>query len=721
MQIELVWKTCRRFVFLLLSVACLLLTINRLSTFAQAVDGYVPGEVVVKLQQHDQLAAVAAAFDLDPLPLDQFGSRPIYRLRILDQADPLGRAAELATDGRVLYAEPNYLEETPEGRQRISWAKGGSEDEYADQWAGATIGLPLAHTVSQGAGVTVAVLDTGIDAQHPAFAGRLLSGYDFVDMDDDPREEGRADMHLAYGHGTHVAGLVALAAPAAKIMPLRVLNPEGEGNIWVLAEALAYAVNPDGDPTTADGAQVINLSLSTRRPTALLTEVINAVTCSDDDDDDDGGDDCLVPNGRGAVVLAAAGNSASTELEFPAAEAISGLLAVAATTAADTLTTFSSYGSWVHVAAPGEQIISPVPGGYGVWSGTSMATPLAAGQAALLRAVHPDWDAAAVTEQIVATAVEIDGAMPRRIDAAAALGVAAAGLLTVTGTAANDDIQLQVGPAPGVVTILKAPGMADGTRFTGIHRIAVSSDDNATDKVVIKAALDHDFTIEIAAGGGDEVTLETAALAPQINLQVTLVSPSGDNKLVWLVDSVAHELALGLTVESGAGKDEVIWQVTTDEPSAKLALQLAANTGGGADKIETILKSAAAAVDLTFAANTAGADDQVKLELDQSVPATVVAALDVRLDAGSDTGEILLKGSNAQVTMDGALHGGGNNDTLKLLIEGAATGEVTVSGDAGKDSCSAAPVVRISCENIQVVGTIAVANPYITYLTLIYR
>ena len=694
---------------------------------AAGEESYLPGEVVVKLFQATDLAGVAADYQLDPLPLDQFGSRPIYRLRILDGIDPQAKADALSGDGRVQYAEPNFLEETPEGRQRARWARGGSSSEYAEQWAGSKIGLPAAHTITRGAGVTVAVLDTGIDLTHPAFAGRLVGGYDFVAMDGDPSEEGNAEQNLSYGHGTHVAGLVALAAPEAKIMPLRVLDAEGRGNIWVLAEALAYAVDPDSNPSTADGAQVINLSLSTRRPTALLNEVINAITCSADDDDDGGDDDddgdgnCLVPNGRGAVVLAAAGNSASTALEYPAAENIPGLLAVAATTPADTLTAFSTAGNWVHIAAPGEQIISPVPGGYGVWSGTSMATPLAAGQAALLRAVHPDWDAAAVTQQIVATAVEIGDPTTRRIDVAATLDVADPGVLTVTGTPANDDILLQVGPTVGEVTILKAPGIAEGTQFTDIYRIAVVSSDNVTDKVAIKAALHHDFAIDIDAGGGDEVSLETTALATHVNLQVALVSPSGNNKLAWIVDSAAHALALGLTVESGTGKDEVIWKVTAAEPSAQLAVHLAANTGGDADKIETILTSAAAVVDLAFTVNTGAADDQVKVELDQIAPATVTVALDMHLDDGSDTGEIFFKGHNTQVLVNGGLHGGAQNDVLKLLGEGSAAGTPLLHGDAGHDSCSAIPIAQVNCENTQLVGAAAMTNQHTVYLALIHR
>jgi hypothetical protein len=218
-----------------------------------------------------------------------------------------------------------------------------------------------------------------------------------------------------------VAGLIALVAPEASVMPLRVLDPEGVGNIWVIAEALAYAVNPDGDLSTDDGADVINLSLSTDRRTNLLTDIEDDVTCTDDDHPHD----CLAgARQRGAVVVAAAGNGGSSAMEYPAAEGVSGSIAVGASTTGDTLATFSSHGSWVHVVAPGDRILSSVPGGqFGVWSGTSMAAPLVAGQAALVRASSPGLDSPAVVDRIVATSTDIGGPVPRRIDTAAALGI----------------------------------------------------------------------------------------------------------------------------------------------------------------------------------------------------------------------------------------------------------------------------------------------------------
>ncbi len=243
---------------------------------------YMPGEIVVKLYDAADLAGVAADFGLDLASLKQFGSRPIYVLKINEPnlEDAPEKAQRMAQDSRVQYVEPNHRYSAPEGQKRSSWARVENVTDYAEQWAAAKIHLPEAHTAGSGAGVIVAVLDTGVDGAHSALAGHLMRGYDFVDMDADPSEVGTAEIDPAYGHGTHVAGIVALTAPEAKIMPLRVLDQNGEGNIWVLAEALHFAVNPDGDLATDDGATVINMSLGTDQRTAFLDDIINLVTCS---------------------------------------------------------------------------------------------------------------------------------------------------------------------------------------------------------------------------------------------------------------------------------------------------------------------------------------------------------------------------------------------------------------------------------------------------------
>lgn len=358
-------------------------------------------EVVVQLEVGVDAATFAAQQGLTLL--DQFGTRPIWRLRVPSGGDPEAIAEALKGRPEVVFAEANFEGQTPESDKNSVWVIGNSAQEYTRQWAPTALRLRDAHRLSKGAGVRVAVLDTGVERSHPTLANKLLLrrdgtlvGRDFVDDDDDPSETGAAG-DLGWGHGTHVAGLVALSAPSAKIMPVRVLDASGQGNLWVLAEGIGWAIDPDGRPSTDDGAHVINLSLGTTRPTQLLQTAVALATCEFDDDDDDfvhpGFDaDRERCNRRyAAIVLASAGNSGSGSEEiFPAAEGVKGSRAVAASTQQRTLAEFSNYGGWIKLAAPGDRIISSVPGAaWGTWSGTSMAAPLAAGTAALLLGSKP--------------------------------------------------------------------------------------------------------------------------------------------------------------------------------------------------------------------------------------------------------------------------------------------------------------------------------------------
>ena len=415
-------RQCLRFARLLVALSFLGCLLGQAHP-TRAIEGpeeYVPGELIVRLVPPllggvDALAqTIAARFGLQVL--DRLDTLPIFRLKILNSVLSAPLLADLLDAiPEVLYAEPNYLGETPEGVYKSSWSRGGDEGGYVSQWAPAKIRLPEAHAVSRGVGVIVAVLDTGADLDHPALAGHLAPGFDFVDLDADPSEEGTYGQDLAYGHGTHVAGLVALAAPEATIVPLRILKPDGTGNSWLLAQALRYAVGAPvaGIAPLAHKADVINISYSVRQRSLLIDDLLGLLVALPD----------------GPVVVAAAGNRGpSTVKEYPAAEGQPGVLAVAASTETDTLADFSTRGAWVDVAAPGESILSSVPdNAYSVWSGTSMSAPLAAGTAALVRARYPNLSPSQVVARIVSRSQTIDAPVSHRVDAAAALDVPPAG------------------------------------------------------------------------------------------------------------------------------------------------------------------------------------------------------------------------------------------------------------------------------------------------------
>jgi subtilisin family serine protease len=291
--------------------------------------------------------------------------------------------ASVRNDTRVLSSEENALAMPAEARQK-SWAFDDGYGSYRaclGQSSFSRMGLAAAQTVSQGAGVLVAVLDTGIDPRHPLFAGRIAGGKDFIDDDDDPTDvangidedhDGVADG--AYGHGTHVAGIIALTAPRARLLIARVLDAEGRGDVKSVAAGIRWAVG--------HGARVINLSLG------LLTNS-NAVRIAISE-----------AQAQGIVCVAAAGNSgAEFPLEYPAAN--NQTIAVAAVDADDRPASFTSYGTYVDMCAPGVNIRSAYPGGgYALWSGTSMAAPAVSGTVALLLSLHPSWNAGIVLARL---------------------------------------------------------------------------------------------------------------------------------------------------------------------------------------------------------------------------------------------------------------------------------------------------------------------------------
>jgi hypothetical protein len=406
-------------------------------------DAYIADEINLELFNETDLTSIAQQYGLQLV--EQFGKRPIFLLHTPTDSKALAARIAAENPARVKFAEENFTSGSPEGSGFTwsvgnSWSVGftwsvGGQTQYQSQWALDKIRVKEAHQVTKGAGTIVAVLDTGVDRRHPALAGRLLRGRDFVDGDDDPSEvlpagaTGPDDARHRgpYGHGTHVAGLIALTAPEAKIMPLRVLDPQGVGNTWVLMEAIAYALDPDGDPATDDGADVINMSLATIHDSNILKHIIGEA-CDDDSLNP-------VPTPTPAqpihpvVVVVAAGNRGTEQKMYPAAENVLGEISVGASDSNDTLAQFSER-KWVDVMAPGVGITSSVPGhGTGVWAGTSMASPLVAGEAALVRAAFPALTPSLVTERIRESSARFHQDIDRRVDASAAI------VPFVTGTA----------------------------------------------------------------------------------------------------------------------------------------------------------------------------------------------------------------------------------------------------------------------------------------------
>ncbi|WP_188970822.1 S8 family serine peptidase [Deinococcus aerolatus] len=220
-----------------------------------------------------------------------------------------------------------------------------------------------------GRGVTVAIIDSGIDLNHAAFDGRLSSArQDFLEMDGNPQEGGRPG-DMGFGHGTGVADIVLQVAPNAVIMPLRALAPDGTGDTREIAAAVRFAVQ--------HGAQIINASVASEPDADLENALADAAAA-------------------GVYVVLSAGNTGTNPVLYPARMARSGnaaahTLSVGSSNTDGVRSSFSSYGADLEVLAPGEGVVTAYPGNYfATWRGTSFAAPMVSGALALALGEHGD-------------------------------------------------------------------------------------------------------------------------------------------------------------------------------------------------------------------------------------------------------------------------------------------------------------------------------------------
>src|SRR5918995_1852918 len=383
----------RRAVTGALVLALCLLMLSGAASRAQAACGlgsFVPSQVIVKLNPIpgatvEHINATYGSTTLETFP----GSTDIYLLELPASSGVTETVERMASDPRLLFAEPNFFAQPPEGGGRHRPFGVNSVAPTSGEYAARALGLASAHAMSQGESTTVAVVDTGAQLDHPALTDNFegVKRYDFAEGDKNPsdRPVGKdadcdGDKDEMVGHGTHVAGIVDITAPEAEIMPLRVLDTEGYGNVFTIAKAVHFAAQNHAD--------VLNLSLGSPSRSKLLQEVIKDTTAS------------------GVLVAAAAGNANSSIAHYPAAgngvaASADGLVAVTSVNMYDQKSDFANYGTWVDIAAPGESIRSAFPvSKYAYWSGTSMATPFVSGQAALMHAVYGTLDPAGVEKRI---------------------------------------------------------------------------------------------------------------------------------------------------------------------------------------------------------------------------------------------------------------------------------------------------------------------------------
>ncbi|KQZ28025.1 S8 family serine peptidase [Duganella sp. Root1480D1] len=470
-------------------------------------------------------------------------------------------------------------------------------DPYlGSEWHIAKIGAPSAWDSTQGAGITIAILDTGVDGTHPDLAPRMVAGRDIYGNS--------ADTSDLCGHGTAVAGAAAAAGNNAtgvsgvsgqsKIMPLRIAYKGSDGLCYAYASTIASGVTYAAD----HGAKVVNVSFSNAPNSTAVQSAGNYL------------------KGKGGLLFVSANNNNRDEGFTPS----TALIAVSSTDAYDNRSSFSSYGAFVSLSAPGSNIYTTNKGGsYGAWNGTSFASPVAAGAAALVMAANPSLTADQVQNILFTTAVDL-GTAGRdiyfgygRVNAAAAVlkakgstqvvadtssptvAIAAplgsstvSGLVPVSVNAADNvgvaRVELKVNSTV-VATDTSAPfafswdskGVANG--MASLTAIAYDSAGNVTSSSPVSVNVANSTTTIVTTDTTPPTVRVTNPVAGRVNGNVTVSLSASDNK-------PASELAVWIYIDgalkaSGTGSSlSYNWQ-TNREPRGTHVVKAVAKDKAG--------------------------------------------------------------------------------------------------------------------------------------------
>ncbi len=372
-----------------------------------------------------------------------------------------GVAALLQHDPSVIFAEPDrsIQLQDPVARYENSAA---TTSITKNDWALTAIHAREAWRLGNGNGVVVAVLDTGVSDSHPDLANRVLPGWNFVRNNSDASDDD--------GHGTFVAGLIAASssqsgpigvAPGASILPVKILDSSGVGSTSSFVAGIIYAVN--------SGARIINISASGASDSAALNDAL------------------AYAESHSVVVVASSGNDANEQAPYPAA--VTTVLAVSATDHDNKLASFSSFGPYVDLAAPGVDVSSTwwsLTGGNGYLtaSGSSASAPLVSGVAAIVAGLRPDATAATLREIITESAQDIGSP---GIDAQTGFGLIDAYASALIGSS-------PVAAVGGSITMAKANGnehlMLQAGGFTPGEALTIWTSDESGYRVSRSVAAD---------------------------------------------------------------------------------------------------------------------------------------------------------------------------------------------------------------------------------------
>ncbi|SFD86568.1 Serine protease, subtilisin family [Lentibacillus persicus] len=307
--------------------------------------------------------------------VEQRAQTQYITVRVPENADYHKKLTIVREHPAVEMAEPDYQREL----SYIPDAPG-----YGEQWYLDRIRMPEAWELERGSDeITVAVLDSGVDRDHPDLEGRVLPGYDVVNDKPDPTDN--------LGHGTRVAGIIAANPDSpgitgmdfnVNILPIKVVNADGEIASQDVQKGIYYAIE--------HGADIINMSLGANQYSELEEEAIAAA------------------EEAGITLVAAAGNDGLNRPFYPAS--YPGVISVSATDKNDERPWFSNYGRYVDIAAPGLSIYSTALNGeHTIDDGTSFSAPMISGMSALLKAAHPDAERDQIEWMMEKSADQVSG------------------------------------------------------------------------------------------------------------------------------------------------------------------------------------------------------------------------------------------------------------------------------------------------------------------------
>lgn len=505
----------------------------------------------------------------------KLGPLNVHIIELPAQASEVAMAQMLARHPHVKFAELD---------RAVEPAQTTNDPALGSAWHLPKIGANTAWDRSVGEGVTVAILDTGVDGDHPDLSPHLVAGWNFYD-----NNAATSDVH---GHGTKVAGAAAAVGNNAlgaagvswrsRIMPLRVTDGQGYGYYSLMAQALVWAADR--------GARVANISFLSVSSSSTVREAAQYF------------------RNKGGIVVVAGGNTGG-ELGDPASDAIT---AVSATDSSDNRTSWSSWGKHIDVAAPGVSIYTTTRGGgYVGFSGTSASSPVTAGIYALMMAANPSLDPASLDRTLFETTLDRGpaGYDPYyghgRVDAAAAVSAAqslvakdiqppSVAIVSPTGGQVSGLVPVDVSASDngGVARVeLYANGRLVGTETTAPYRFGWDTSALADGEASLQAKA-VDASGNLGSSATVSVTVANDTVAPTVsfsspangatvsgtvNVSVSATDDKKVAKISLAIDgkevAVAYGSSLSYTWDTGSrkAKSKGRWEARSSSTSTLTA------------------------------------------------------------------------------------------------------------------------------------------------------